>query len=180
MKNSDIPQPKPTRAPYRYFGPEVWALVREAYLAGESARQIHERLGPSVSSIRRRAWKEGWTKRSIVPAQDALIIEAAKAHALKQASGPVATPTPEPVEPRVAARTAMAEAAKLMKLGRMSSAFEAARIADLLARTADRLTDGSEGPHAGTEDDEAAFEAVRAKVLGDLSPVPEGEAGVNP
>lgn len=33
------------RRPYKIRGPETWALIRESYLAGASARQLAERYG---------------------------------------------------------------------------------------------------------------------------------------
>ena len=52
------------------FGPETWAMVREAYLAGECAPSISNRLGPSVCAIRGRVHREGWTKKAHGEAMD--------------------------------------------------------------------------------------------------------------
>ena len=47
----------------RYFpGPRVWALAQDAYLQGESAGSIAERLGLTVNGIRKRAARKGWTR----------------------------------------------------------------------------------------------------------------------
>ena len=53
--------PKPVRV--RYFaGPEIWTLAQEAYLRGESAGSIAERLNLTVNGIRKRAARKGWTR----------------------------------------------------------------------------------------------------------------------
>lgn len=70
-----------------------------------------------------------------------------------------------PMTPRDAARAIMEEAVRLARLGRISEAAAAARAAEIMARAAERLADLP--ATAGEEqDDEAAFEAVRRKVLG--------------
>jgi len=110
MKITPTPKTKQGRRAYRYHGPEVWAVARAAYLAGESAASLSERLGLGVPAIGQRITREGWTKRSLVPAQDAAILTAA-----------------------------LEEAAKLSRVGRMTEAAGAARAADVVARAAGRL-----------------------------------------
>jgi hypothetical protein len=160
------PTPKRARKPYTYFNERVWARARQAYLDGDSARLVSERFGPTVYAVRRRISREGWTKRSLLVAQEAALPEL-------DAEETAAAPS----DPRAAARAALDEAVRLMRLGRTAAAMEAARVADVMARAAARLDGGSEGAVAEPEDDEAAFEAVRTKVLGDLAPLPvrEGE-----
>ncbi len=70
------------------FGPQTWAMVREAYLGGLDARQCERLYGPSVGAIRGRIHREGWTR-------------AAHAEAVENARlGP--TPPPPPSPPRYA------------------------------------------------------------------------------
>lgn len=57
------PRRKPERRPYKIRGPETWALVRESYLAGASARQLAARYDVTAWAIWRRAWREEWNKR---------------------------------------------------------------------------------------------------------------------
>lgn len=161
------PTPKRARKPYTYFSERVWARCRKAYLDGDSARLVSERFGPTVHAIRKRISKEGWTKRSLLVAQE---VAQPELNAEETAAAPS--------DPRAAARAALDEAVRLMRRGRMAAAMEAARVADVMSRAATRLDGGSEGAGAEPEDDEAAFEAVRAKVLGDLSPVPAGEVSL--
>ena len=47
---------------YITASPETWELVRAAYLSGLSAPACGARFGVSVSALRKRAEKEGWTK----------------------------------------------------------------------------------------------------------------------
>lgn len=56
------------RRPYKIRGPETWALVRESYLAGASARQVAARYDVTEWAVWRRAWREKWTKRHRVEA----------------------------------------------------------------------------------------------------------------
>lgn len=67
---------KPPRKAYKIRGPETWALIREAYLAGAPARVLADRYDVTEWAIWRRANKQGWTKRGRAartpPAADAL------------------------------------------------------------------------------------------------------------
>lgn len=46
--------------------PATWELIRAAYLAGQSAPTAAARFGVSVGALRKRAAREGWTKRAFV------------------------------------------------------------------------------------------------------------------
>lgn len=54
-------QPHP-RTTYVTASPATWSLIRGAYLSGLSAPNVAVRFGVSVSAIRKRARREGWTK----------------------------------------------------------------------------------------------------------------------
>lgn len=43
---------------------ETWAVVRDAYLGGETAESISRRLNLSINTIRKRATRCGWTHRA--------------------------------------------------------------------------------------------------------------------
>ena len=60
----DAPKPPRQRRPYKIRGPETWAVIRESYLAGASARVVAERYDVTEQAIRKRALREGWTKAS--------------------------------------------------------------------------------------------------------------------
>lgn len=48
----------------KYRGPETWARVRQAYLAGESAPSVARRFDVGLANLRRRALIEGWTRKT--------------------------------------------------------------------------------------------------------------------
>lgn len=51
-----------TPTPRRYRGPEIWAKVKAAYLAGEPAPSVCRRFDVGLANLRRRAGAEGWTR----------------------------------------------------------------------------------------------------------------------
>ena len=159
---------RPRRRDYKIRGKRVWALAQGRYLAGGSARSVAEALGLTEYAIRKRISREGWSKRAVAEAEEAGVPDPPPDRGWSPASimaEPVAaTPGDEPLEPRAAARAALTAAARLMREGRMTAAGEAARVADVMGRAAARLE--GDGPPDEGEPDEAAFEAVRRKVLG--------------
>lgn len=152
---------RPRRKPYRIRCERTWTLVRERYLAGESAPRLSEVFDVSMPAIRKRAGRQGWTKRALAEATPVAPVDGELAEA-------VAAHRNDDLTATEAARLALGEAVRLMREGRMSLAGEAARVADVMARAAARL-DGTAAEDPG-EPDEAAFEAVRRKVLGDEYP----------
>lgn len=46
----------------RFPGPQIWALAQDAYLQGEPAASIADRLDLTVNGIRKRAARKGWTR----------------------------------------------------------------------------------------------------------------------
>lgn len=54
-------KPKTT---YVTASPQTWELIRAAYLSGLSAPTAAARFGVSVTALRKRAAREGWTKRA--------------------------------------------------------------------------------------------------------------------
>ena len=149
------PDNRPRRNSYRIRSARAWTLIRERYLAGESAPRLAEVFDVTEAAIRARSTRQGWSKRSLAEATpvepaDAALADLAAAALVGQ------------MEPRAAARLALGEAVRLLRTGKLGLAAEAARVADLVGRAADRLGEAAEEPG----DDEAAFEAVRRKVLG--------------
>ncbi|MDP1912637.1 hypothetical protein [Brevundimonas sp.] len=148
--------PKKLRRNYKIRSKRVWTLIRERYLAGESAPRLAEVFDVTEAAIRARAGRQGWTKRSLAEATPPAPADAGLAEVIAgQLDGDMT--------PREAARLALGEAVKLLRSGRMGLAGEAARVADVMGRAAARLGDEAA---ADAEPDEAAFEAVRRKVLG--------------
>lgn len=83
MTQTPFPSAEPAPAVrYRIVGPQTWALVREDYLSGTSARVCAARWGVGESNLKRRAREEGWTRRN---------------HAARlETQRPVAAPAPGP------------------------------------------------------------------------------------
>ena len=158
----------PRRAPYRLRGNRAWALIRARYLAGEGAPRLAEVFDVTEYAIRQRITREGWSKRSLAEAEEAGMSDPEAPPMAFRAAGGGADDGD--LDPRAAARRALDEAVRLMRAGKMSGAAEAARVADVLARAAARL-DGDRPAEPG-EPDEAAFEAVRRKVLGTADEAP--------
>ena len=158
--------PAPRRNPYRIRADRAWALIRARYLKGESASRLAEVFKVTEYAIRQRIRREGWSKRSLAEAEAAGMPEPEEALA-ELAAGAM---DGAELDPRAGARLALDKAVRLMRAGQMTGAAEAARLADVMARAAARL-DG-DGPVDPGEPDEAAFEAVRRKVLGLDPPLP--------
>jgi hypothetical protein len=160
-------EPPRRRNPYRIRADRVWALIRPRYLRGESAPRLAEVFNVTEYAIRQRIRREGWSKRALAEAEAAGMPEPEEALAELAAEAEAeAAGTMDGAErdARAAARLALDRAVGLMRAGQMSGAAEAARVADVMARAAARL-DG-DGPADPGEPDQAAFEAVRRKVLG--------------
>src|SRR5690606_39366093 len=81
-----------TRPNTRYVSasPETWSLIRGAYLSGLSAPTVAARFGVSETAIRKRAGREGWTKRAFA---------AGATPWMGPARDPAAAPPPEAPEP---------------------------------------------------------------------------------
>lgn len=122
----------------KYRGPETWARVRAAYVAGESAPSVARRFDVGLSNLRRRALKEGWTRNRIAQALD-----------LKPTRGEADGPGPglealgvamdedqAPVAPTEALTRAMGRAAWLLAEGRATEAMALMRAAETLSNLA--------------------------------------------
>lgn len=105
----------------RNFPAETWAVVRDAYLGGETAESISRRLGLSVNTIRKRATRCGWT-------------HAAHARAISRNAVEIATAD---VDPQSARRAAVAQATAMIASGRATEATALLKAAEALERFAD-------------------------------------------
>jgi len=126
------PKRQREKRPYKIRGPETWALIRESYLAGASARQLARRYDVTEWAIWRRAWKEGWTKTDRVEAR------------APAALSPTPLPGPEAGgDPEALKKRALLGVEHAMAAGRLDEAAELARLAASLSRMA------AAGPGAG-------------------------------
>jgi len=123
----------------KYRGPETWARVRQAYIAGESAPSLVRRFDVGYANLRRRARVEGWTRKAIAARLDLgpLRGEAdAPSPALMSLADLDALPEPPPIAPREAVARAVRRAAWLISEGKAAEAAALLRAADALDRLA--------------------------------------------
>ena len=148
----------------RNFPAETWAVVRDAYLGGETAESIQKRLGISVNSIRKRASRGGWT-------------HAAHARAIERAAGAGA---PAPDTPAAAMTAALGHAALAMAEGRASDATALIRAAEAMGRVAGvdpaNTPFGRPNHEPLTPEQDAAREAAAKKGWDDLLDLIEAQA----
>ena len=108
------------------YGPQTWALIREAYLAGTPAPHLSRTFGPHTDTIRKRAVREGWTRTAHAAAQ-----ERARPPA-------VAPPDPEPpANPVAMLQAAVVRASVHLAAGQDAQADAALRRGETLARLAE-------------------------------------------
>jgi hypothetical protein len=127
----------------KYRGPETWAKVREAYLAGETGPVVAKRFDVGLANLRKRAMEEGWTRRRYAVQTDAAGKRRLKAVRPAEAA-PAAEPPPQAApalapataDPQTAVAAAVSQAAALLSAGRSAEATAMLRAADQLARLA--------------------------------------------
>ena len=145
MPEETAPRRRLPRTRYVSASPETWSLIRGAYLSGLSAPAVAARFGVSVTAIRKRAGREGWTKRELAARATPWMAPAAAAPAGPApepgADGPVTEEqvldrwrAPVQVHPVDLARKALAGAAHALKAGEGLNALRLARAASEIAR----------------------------------------------
>lgn len=156
-------RPHPTSR-YAVVGPETWSLIRGAYLSGLSAPTVAARFGVSVTTLRKHAAREGWTKRDFAARQ-----AAGRPCAPPAATAPAPAPDGPPdeeaalaawraplyIRPEDLARKALAGAAHALKAGEGLNAVRLARAATEIARLNGILEWADEDPAEA----DARFEA---------------------
>jgi hypothetical protein len=109
----------------KYRGPETWAQVRRAYVAGESGPSVARRFDVGLSNLRRRAIAEGWTRARIAERLDLKPLRGAAddpspaLRALAELEGLPETPF---VDPQAAIGEAVRRAAWLVSRGQAAEA----------------------------------------------------------
>lgn len=153
MTDAPAPPPPARRKSYKIAGPQTWALARELYLAGLPAPEVAARLGVSEHNLRKKATREGWSRRA--HAELVLDVRLPKvggdrrpASALA-ASAPAPTPEHEPefdveADPAEAADALARRAAGAAMAGRTEQAQGLLKAAEGLRRAAE-----ASGPGAG-------------------------------
>jgi len=142
---------------YVKASPEVWGRVRAAYLSGLSAPAAAARFAVSVTALRKRARREGWTKAAQAanaamtpPQPDEAAPDEGALHAAALASL-----RPRDYDPEVLARRALASAVVALNEGEGLKAQRLARAADEIAGLADRLSYLRPGPVTDEEERES-------------------------
>lgn len=168
------------RTRYTRASRQTWELIRAAYLSGLSGPTVCARFGVSVTALRKRARREGWTKTAWAAARDggvgplaaraddgnpARIAASPSSFAPPPGGGPfpgcdrdseamiAAIAGPLDIQPSSLARRALANAAGAVRAGRGGQALQLARAAEAIARLDEHL------PLAAEADDEAAADA---------------------
>jgi len=126
----------------KYRGPETWARVRQAYIAGESAPSLVRRFDVGYANLRRRARIEGWTRKDIAAGLDMRPVRG-EADGPPPAIGALsdldalslhAPPEPPLIPPREAIAKAVRRAAWLVSEGKAAEAAALLRAAEVLER----------------------------------------------
>jgi len=135
----------------KYRGPETWAQVREAYIAGEPAPAVARRFDVGLSNLRRRARLEGWTRNRIAGQLDLKPVRGAadrSGRPAPRAAPPAPEPMPPWVDPKIAYECAMWRASWMVSQGRAAEAEALMKAADRLKQMNPEVAFGQPEPAA--------------------------------
>lgn len=174
---TDDPPPRRVLPRSRYVSasPQTWSLIRGAYLSGLSAPTVAARFGVSVTAIRKRARREGWTKRlfaaratpwnacAAAPAPDGSPADAPRDPDAPLTEAEVMAWWDQPVRfhPTDVARKALAGAVEAIKTGQGLNAVRLARAADAVARLDAMLEYAEEDPARAESESQARSDMMR-------------------
>lgn len=157
----------------KYRGPETWARVRQAYLAGEPAASVARRFDVSVANLRKKASHEGWTRHAMARHFDIKPIRGAS-DGPPPAIGPLDLGMTGPVEPdetpaapvdtRAALAQATRQAAALLAQGRAAEALALVRAGEALERASGAAFDPAAPDPAALADLTEALAQAQARV----------------
>lgn len=138
---------QPERPPYKIRGPETWALIREAYLAGAPAKVLAARYDVTLACLYARASRENWQKgRRVDPAPAGPLPPFAQAASLSGVREPAAwAPSADAEDPADLARATLRGVASALREGRLDEAKTLSQLADVLSRVSLRA------PESGLE-----------------------------
>ena len=118
----------------KYRGPETWARVRQAYIAGESAPSLVRRFDVGYANLRRRARIEGWTRKDIAAQIDLKPIRGGADEPDGSLERLAEWSDAPPKDPNEALAEAVRRAAGLLSLGRTAEATILLRAAAALVK----------------------------------------------
>jgi hypothetical protein len=127
----------------KYRGPEIWARVRTAYLAGEPAPSVARRFDVGLDNLRKRASAEGWTRNraalrnDLRPGRERPTSQGPSPGPPGPAGEPVDAAPEYPVGTREALKRAAERAAWLIAEGRGAEAMVLVRAAEALSNLVD-------------------------------------------
>lgn len=160
----------------------VWDRVRAAYLAGEPAASVARRFDVGYGNLRFRAYSEGWTRKAALARADAGAAEEAvrlDGQADEAARFAATAGDPEPADPRLARRRAIARASALLAAGRAMEATAMLKAAESLSRLTGDDMDAADDPYDHgplTPEQDAAREAAARKGWDDMLDLIEAQA----
>ncbi len=129
----------------KYRGPETWARVKAAYIAGESAPSVARRFDVGLSNLRRRAMAEGWTRARIAERLDRGLSRGGSddpSPALAALATLETGAEPPWIDPQTAVARAFRRAAWLVSEGRAMEAAALIRAAEALERLQETVERG--------------------------------------
>ncbi len=168
------------RTTYVTASPATWELIRAAYLSGLSAPTAAARFGVSVGALRKRAQREGWTKRAFVAGGPCATTAVAAPPPLEPGAATDLPPhlaslaermlRPVDHDPGEVARLSLRLAVRSLASGDPLGALRHARAAALIARLEDvvPLSQLDEDP-IEAEARQSAFTDFAFSVAGDLA-----------
>lgn len=129
----------------------TWEMIRAAYLSGLSAPTVAARFGVSVSGLRKRAQREGWTKRNQAHWRGGIQVGPPSPWSDPPAPAPVPIPDagdlppgladlqaiavpPAPLDAPSVSRKALSLAMRALTRGQSADALRLARAAALIAK----------------------------------------------
>ena len=118
----------------KYRGPETWARVRQAYVAGESAPSVARRFDVGLANLRRRAMAEGWTRKTYARQIDLKPIRGGADEPDGDLGRPAEWSEAPPKDPHEALAEAVRRAAGLLSLGKTAEATTLLRAAAALQK----------------------------------------------
>ncbi len=118
----------------KYRGPETWAQVRQAYIAGESAPSLVRRFDVGYANLRRRARIEGWTRKVIAEKLDLKPIRGGADEPDAGLTALVEAGETPPVDAYAALGEAVRRAAWLLSRGKTAEATALLRAASALEK----------------------------------------------
>lgn len=121
----------------KYRGPETWAQVRQAYVAGESAPSCARRFDVGLANLRRRARLQGWTRSAIAAQLDLKPLRGgadAPDPALRALDPGLDEDAAPPMDPHQALSDAVRRAAGLLSRGKTEEATALLRAATVLEK----------------------------------------------